>query len=911
MTEVLLNQAVPDSRLGYVNFFNGRLLTAETLRGEQTAQAERARLLARATGFGVVEGLHVSGAVGATTLRVTAGLGINRFGDTLGLGDDIDLLLLDIAEDGADGGFRRCDKSPAVDGQGGIGDGLYVLLVSPTSVAQGRAPRLGGDEGGATCGQDRNTAALRFHVRKVADSQTTRFDAAAQGLAYWRSRSRLADDCVRIRQLDGLNERDDDFGSLDLSGSTGYLRDLVKGQGLAYGVERLFGLGGGELPLAVLHWSDGGLRFVDMWAARRGVARPHGGGLLAPVANDMRDAAGRARMMQFQDLITAIAASPQKDRSAAELFDLLPPAGFLPASVAVSSFFPQATFPRSVCEHVGEIHHWLIESWRRAPTITATGAPLLTVSVPQGVFFMRCEPVCCGALPLPTSPVDPVPDEEIPVVEEGEQDSPEEQPVATGGQAAPPTSTVDPTGRVVVYIGLTGKGYDGSNLNTLRAQAEHAFTATLTQFGHQSLNGRIVGTDKASARLQSLNSGVDWVAMAAFDDVPPGPATVSVVPLAADRFEPEQDSGQVLSGKTLALDAVFSWTGAVADGKTDAPGVTAPGGDIEAARPGKLWDTSIKGWLREFDKLWIFRDLIEKYPEELWRRFEDHGGIPPELDDPIPEEYGFDPAHEVHLFLDPAYDPGSLANGPYAWLVDATTGFAAPVVLTTAPKDDLAAGIGERLGASDSLKDISGGDYTALAAAAWPEFMAGLAGVSTETVRETQSWLAESLNLKLESAKPGGSGMLEVAANGDAGLADGGHRDAADGLSKGGAADADAATGLTDIANERDAAVVKGGVTDEAAVDLVADTFKTGRRTKGFVADEAGGLMSLLELEAMAGNDPAGLAGELAQHEMEYRQVIGNQAFEAMTAMIDKQVTAPNVVGFNAVGSFDLKGVPK
>src|SRR4029077_9738434 len=88
-TELDLEEAILDSELRYINFFNGRLLTGGDLSAEQAANRACSRHLGQAVGAGVAYGLEVSISLGNPPLNamvdVAAGLAVNRAGQTLRL----------------------------------------------------------------------------------------------------------------------------------------------------------------------------------------------------------------------------------------------------------------------------------------------------------------------------------------------------------------------------------------------------------------------------------------------------------------------------------------------------------------------------------------------------------------------------------------------------------------------------------------------------------------------------------------------------------------------------------------------------------------------------------------------------------------------------------------------------------
>ena len=131
-----------------VNFFNGRLLSAEDLKQEQDANREGRARLGQAVGHGVAYGLEVtlSAANTAQTPVVTvgAGLAVNREGRALKLTAAADIALVQQPSDeGASAGatFKDCRTR-----QGGVyltGAGVYLLTVAPAEGSEGRSPFSG------------------------------------------------------------------------------------------------------------------------------------------------------------------------------------------------------------------------------------------------------------------------------------------------------------------------------------------------------------------------------------------------------------------------------------------------------------------------------------------------------------------------------------------------------------------------------------------------------------------------------------------------------------------------------------------------------------------------------------------------------------------------------------------------
>src|SRR5262245_35099185 len=93
-----IQEPVLDSALRSINYFTGRLLTANDLNREKLAQHEADWRLGRAIGDGVAYGLEVSIAPesqpSAPVLRIEPGLAVNCSGQTLALRNPVELQLV-------------------------------------------------------------------------------------------------------------------------------------------------------------------------------------------------------------------------------------------------------------------------------------------------------------------------------------------------------------------------------------------------------------------------------------------------------------------------------------------------------------------------------------------------------------------------------------------------------------------------------------------------------------------------------------------------------------------------------------------------------------------------------------------------------------------------------------------------
>ena len=87
MTRIALDAAVLDDGIENVNFFNGRVLTAEDMRDEQEAGAEHRRRIGRAHGPGVFAGLEAARGDDGRSVEVLPGLGVSWLGDVVELAE--------------------------------------------------------------------------------------------------------------------------------------------------------------------------------------------------------------------------------------------------------------------------------------------------------------------------------------------------------------------------------------------------------------------------------------------------------------------------------------------------------------------------------------------------------------------------------------------------------------------------------------------------------------------------------------------------------------------------------------------------------------------------------------------------------------------------------------------------------
>src|SRR5438105_1301837 len=153
-TSPALDEAIPDSELRHINFFNGRLLTGGDLEAEQSAQHAHSRHLGEAIGAGVAFGLEVTPADTSLPegpiVNITAGLAVNRAGQTLRLECDQRIALLRLPDPASVDACIFDDCGPKTAGATlASGTGFYVLLMAPASRSEGKAPVSGLGNGAA------------------------------------------------------------------------------------------------------------------------------------------------------------------------------------------------------------------------------------------------------------------------------------------------------------------------------------------------------------------------------------------------------------------------------------------------------------------------------------------------------------------------------------------------------------------------------------------------------------------------------------------------------------------------------------------------------------------------------------------------------------------------------------------
>jgi hypothetical protein len=317
-----LSEIILEGGTRSVKFFNGRLVSGEDWTKEQEAHRVERRRLGQAIGNGVVSGLEVREAPGisstsAPVLEITAGLALNREGQTLALSATINLSLVKSSSstNGSNGatptGFASC--LPPEPGAYVAGAGLYLLTIMPAATSEGRAPVSGLGNIDAACNAKYLVDGVQF---RVIDLRVDPVDLAAPE----RLRNRIAYRC---------------FGIDD---TAGFYRDLWGPEIESYGIIddlRPNRLADCEVPLAVIFYTaSDGLVFLDQWAVRRRVVAPEAAPTWSLLTGDRRTAEAEAMYHQFQaqleDIRARVSASLLPSMQARAHFRMLPAAGIVP-----------------------------------------------------------------------------------------------------------------------------------------------------------------------------------------------------------------------------------------------------------------------------------------------------------------------------------------------------------------------------------------------------------------------------------------------------------------------------------------------------------------------------------------------------------------------------------------------------
>lgn len=324
------------------NFFNGRVLTADDLKTEQTANRKHHWRLGQAVGEGVAYGLEIN-AEGNSTISITPGLALNRLGHTLFLSDTVQIPLVEELkkEHGKKTDFfSRCEPIPARLSLTGIG--IYILVISPAF--EERTPKGGVLTWGTTttCSRKYCIEGVQFKLIRVdLDCISGIEDDLRKELKSLINKNDAANQSKFRNMMAHLF-----FGTEKIAGFLRhpFERDISKSESsyVTYGILdtlrslEFSPLTDNDVPLATIHWSEG-IKFVDMWSVRRKITARLPSVLWPLPLSVRKHVESEAVFLQFQEQVeqifrSNITQSELASIEAKKYFYHLPAAGMIPIS---------------------------------------------------------------------------------------------------------------------------------------------------------------------------------------------------------------------------------------------------------------------------------------------------------------------------------------------------------------------------------------------------------------------------------------------------------------------------------------------------------------------------------------------------------------------------------------------------
>ena len=335
-----------------VNFFNGRVLTASDLQAQQLADRLGRRQLGRMIGPGVASGFWVDvvadGADGQSpVVSVTGGLAIDGAGQAIELRQELVQVTLarsQAAISPAIGAFDDCDQPPP--GSDISGKGSYLLCIRAASALREQAPmvRVGGNGIADACGAAYQVEGVMFRLIEVptsafaglpdderSDIETTATEAELGSLTLIERRAHVS---VLRNLLASACLRGSDDEAFVRDPSVPPLGRPAPATGLLAAMQAACAIDPADVPIALIHWTNRGVRFLDTWAVRR---RPSVDAELA-IGDDRRRADGEARFLQFEDHVASIVGLPVSQATLGQFearvyFRYLPPVAIVPLAV--------------------------------------------------------------------------------------------------------------------------------------------------------------------------------------------------------------------------------------------------------------------------------------------------------------------------------------------------------------------------------------------------------------------------------------------------------------------------------------------------------------------------------------------------------------------------------------------------
>ncbi len=345
MTKNLLTPIL-EGGIANTHFFNGRLLTADALRDEQDAQRRQHEALGLAVGAGIVSGLDVKRSILTTegnVVHVNGGLAINKKGQPLTVPESgLEITLVTSTEETLPeaGLFADC-ATPTTDTID-LPLNAFLLVIAPASGYKGKAPMHGLNDRGTIngCGSRYEMAGIQFRLvgldvdefEGIGDFTRTQLNTLlgsdndnVERLA--KLRNMLAHLCIGTEEV------------------AQFAVDPFAEPLSEYGAADALGLDDCDVPLALMHITNRGIRFIDNWAIRRRIVPTPLSSVWPLPISERHQAEAEAVFLQFQEqaqqLIQSGAAVSIK---ALDYFRYLPSAGLLQLNEGGFAGFNADTF---------------------------------------------------------------------------------------------------------------------------------------------------------------------------------------------------------------------------------------------------------------------------------------------------------------------------------------------------------------------------------------------------------------------------------------------------------------------------------------------------------------------------------------------------------------------------------------
>jgi hypothetical protein len=438
-----------------------------------------------------------------------------------------------------------------------------------------------------------------------------------------------------------------------------------------------------DVPLALVCWTQTGVKWVDMWAVRRRSVRPAVGDPWSLLVDDRRLAESEAMLLQFQRQLEEMLPEPGlKSMTAKSRLQYLPPAGYLPVDTAEfdrEKFFQSLTVTTEEVD-LAFVRQLIRKSLDLDPIDLAAPPPLRVFfheEAPGYVLFARDEH-------QPTSPPEP-PDQD----------------------AEPPPDAGPKTGRMVIDVGIEPDEqalatpflrkkerrdkarqilFDGHSQDAIKDAALHDAVADSSAVEVYAVDQRGHTYPAAYVARYGLSQDVERDAIAfrqgfarfSIKALPPGSYTVYVK---ASGYKTASKHASVTAGGRSTV-AIMLVPEDVKDGGK--PSKQPEGGaDAEWILPkwyGKLYAFEKYAkwpWPPDPEILWGYDPVVDPPPYEVDAWIEEWVDY---LQTRYPEA-PIDPG-DVQIYIDKSYTPDAVFEQPYAYLTFGKSGLYMPAVLT-------------------------------------------------------------------------------------------------------------------------------------------------------------------------------------------------------------------------------------